>query len=110
MNPRTKSRVKSTRMILLVLRICELIGAVGMLFCVISVKGTDADTGLLIRVPVCMSQLRTRSQTLMTYNISPGLQYCIQSMVHTIFRGLLGGEHHHLLPVTCCSQPWLTLD
>ncbi|CAF9943363.1 MAG: hypothetical protein ALECFALPRED_011141 [Alectoria fallacina] len=51
MGPHTKSRVKWTRITQLVLRTCELIGAVGMLFCVICIKGTDATTGWIIRVP-----------------------------------------------------------
>lgn len=55
MSPRTKSRVKYTRIIQLVLRVCELVGAVGLLFCVICVKGTDATTGWIIRVPVCIT-------------------------------------------------------
>ena len=55
MNPRTKSRVKYTRITQLVLRACELIGAVGLLFCVICVKGTDATTGWIVRVPVCIT-------------------------------------------------------
>ena len=62
MNPRTKSRVNCTRIAQLVLRICELIGAVGMLFCVICIKGTDAVTGWIIRVPVCMTEMRSESQ------------------------------------------------
>ena len=60
MSPRTKSRIKLIRIAQLVLRICELIGAVGMLFCVICIKGTDATTGWIIRVPVCVTQKRQR--------------------------------------------------
>lgn len=59
MSPRTKSRVKSTRITQLVLRNCQLIGAVGMLFCVICIKGTDATTGWIIRVPPGVAILHT---------------------------------------------------
>lgn len=62
MSPRTKSRIKFIRIAQLVLRICELIGAVGMLFGVICIKGTDATTSWIIRVPVCMTQIRAESQ------------------------------------------------
>lgn len=59
MSPLTKLRVKWTRITQLVLRICELIGAVGMLFCVICIKGTDATTGWIIRVPPGVAILHT---------------------------------------------------
>lgn len=62
MSPRTKSRVKYTRITQLVLRVSELIGAVGLLFCVICVKGTDATTGWIIRVPVCITQKATEGR------------------------------------------------
>lgn len=59
MSPRTKSKVKWTRLTQLFLRICELLGAVGMLFCVICIKGTDATTGWIIRVPPSIAILHT---------------------------------------------------
>lgn len=59
MSPHTKPRVKSTRIAQLVLRICELIGAVGMLFCVICIKETDGTTGWIIRVPPGVGILHT---------------------------------------------------
>ena len=52
MSPRTKAKVKWTRHTQLFLRICELLAAIGMLFCVICIKGTDSSTGWIIRVPV----------------------------------------------------------
>ena len=55
MSLRTKPRVKYTRITQLVLRVCEFIGAVGLLFCVISIKDIDATTGWIVRVPVCIS-------------------------------------------------------
>ena len=55
MSVKTKSRVKYSRNVQLVLRICELIGAIGLLFCVICIKGIDATTGWIIRVPVCLT-------------------------------------------------------
>lgn len=62
MSPRTKSRVKYTRITQLVLRVCELVGAVGLLFCVICVKGTDATTGWITRVPVRITQKATEGR------------------------------------------------
>lgn len=52
MSPRTKAKVKWTRIVQLGLRVCALLGALGMLLCVICIKGTDAPTGWLIRIPV----------------------------------------------------------
>lgn len=56
MNPRTKKTVKYTRLLQLFLRICALLGAVGMLVCVICIKGTQDTVGWIIRVPVRTSQ------------------------------------------------------
>lgn len=61
MSPRTKSKVKWTRYTQLFLRICELLAAAGMLFCVICIKGTDASTGWIIRVPVSESKTEAYS-------------------------------------------------
>ena len=59
MSPRTKAKVKWTRFTQLFLRVCEMVGAVGMLFCVICIKGTDAATGWIIRVPPGIAILHT---------------------------------------------------
>jgi len=56
MSPRTKKRVKYTRYLQLFLRICTLLGAVGMLVCVICIKGTQDTVGWIIRIPVSMTQ------------------------------------------------------
>lgn len=55
MSPRTKSKVKYARSIQLFLRICALLGAVGMLVCVICIKGTQDTVGWIIRIPVSMT-------------------------------------------------------
>lgn len=52
MSPRTRKKVKYTRTVQLLLRICQLLGALGLLFCVICIKGTKGSTGWIIRVPV----------------------------------------------------------
>ena len=57
MSPGIKSKVKWTRMAQLILRICALLGALGTLFCVICIKGTDVLSGWVIRVPVWDVQL-----------------------------------------------------
>ncbi|KAL8746328.1 MAG: hypothetical protein Q9190_001647 [Brigantiaea leucoxantha] len=59
MSPRTKKKVKYTRQSQLFLRICELLGAVGLLFCVICIKGTQGSTGWIIRVPAGVAILHT---------------------------------------------------
>lgn len=52
MGPRTKSKVKWTRLVQLFLRICELLGAVGLLFCVVCITKAEGTTGWIIRLPV----------------------------------------------------------
>ncbi|KAL9600062.1 MAG: hypothetical protein Q9219_003432 [cf. Caloplaca sp. 3 TL-2023] len=59
MSPRTRKKVKYTRHAQLCLRICELLGALGLLFCVISIKGTQGSTGWIIRVPPGVAILHT---------------------------------------------------
>lgn len=52
MSPRTKIKVKYTRLVQLFLRICALLGALGMLFCVICIKDTTVPVAWIIRVAV----------------------------------------------------------
>lgn len=52
MSPKTKVRVQWIRWIQLFLRICALLGAMGMLFCVICIKNTPSTVGWIIRVAV----------------------------------------------------------
>ena len=52
MSKSTASKVKWTRLIQLFLRICALLGALGMLVCVICIRETEAITAWIIRVPV----------------------------------------------------------
>ncbi|KAL8940629.1 MAG: hypothetical protein Q9216_002708 [Gyalolechia sp. 2 TL-2023] len=59
MSPHTRKKVKYTRHVQLVLRICELLGALGLLFCVICIKGTQGSTGWIIRVPAGVAILHT---------------------------------------------------
>lgn len=55
MSPRTKSKVQNTRRVQLLLRLCALLGALGMLFCVICIKNTTSTVGWVIRIPVGLS-------------------------------------------------------
>ncbi|KAL6719885.1 hypothetical protein ACLMJK_001806 [Lecanora helva] len=59
MSLRTKSKVKWIRHTQLVLRICELLAATGMLFCVICIKKTDSTTGWIIRIPSGIAIIHT---------------------------------------------------
>lgn len=52
MNPRTRSAVKWTRIVQLVLRILQEIGALGALFLVITLKGMLDSQAWIVRVPV----------------------------------------------------------
>lgn len=52
MSPRTKVRVKRTRLLQLLLRIASLVGALGALFCVICINGTGVSVGWIIGVAV----------------------------------------------------------
>ncbi|KAL8726461.1 MAG: hypothetical protein Q9166_006692 [cf. Caloplaca sp. 2 TL-2023] len=58
MSPRTRKKVRYTRHAQLFLRGCELLDALGLLFCVICIKGTQGTTGWIIRVPVRLIDAR----------------------------------------------------
>jgi hypothetical protein len=57
MSPKTKTTIKWTRWIQLVLRVLQLIGALGMLVCVIAIRGTQPTEGWVIRIPVNQTSL-----------------------------------------------------
>jgi len=59
MNPKTKDKVKNLRRIQLFLRLCALLGALGMLFCVISINKTSSSVGWIIRVMPAVALLHT---------------------------------------------------
>ncbi|KAL8688338.1 MAG: hypothetical protein Q9218_005731 [Villophora microphyllina] len=59
MSPRTRKKVQYTRQVQLFLRICQLLGALGLLFCVICIKGTKDTEGWIIRVPAGVAMLHT---------------------------------------------------
>ncbi|KAL8825879.1 MAG: hypothetical protein Q9170_007619 [Blastenia crenularia] len=59
MSPRTRKKVTYVRHAQLFLRICQLLGALGLLFCVICIKGTQGSTGWIIRVPAGIAILHT---------------------------------------------------
>ena len=54
MSPQTRIHVKIARGTQLFLRACALISAIGLLICVICLKGTDNTLGWIIRVAVCL--------------------------------------------------------
>ncbi len=53
MSPRTRKTVTYTRQFQLVLRCLELLGAVGLMVCVICVRHVDDALGWTLRIPVC---------------------------------------------------------
>ncbi|KAH0543956.1 hypothetical protein GP486_008539, partial [Trichoglossum hirsutum] len=59
MSPRTKTKVKWTRMLLLLLRCWQLLGALALMVCVICIRGTDASTGWLLRIPPGIAIIHT---------------------------------------------------
>ncbi|CAL8575853.1 hypothetical protein XPA_001754 [Xanthoria parietina] len=59
MSLRTKKKVQYTRYGQLSLRVCQLLGALGLLFCVICIKGTQGSTGWIIRFPAGVALLHT---------------------------------------------------
>jgi hypothetical protein len=56
MNPKTKIFVKITRWVQLFLRVCTLLGAVGVLLCGIFIRGTTDTEGYIMRIPVRISR------------------------------------------------------
>jgi hypothetical protein len=59
MNPSIKKRVKLTRIIQLILRCIELLGAIGLLVTMVLVTGIDPVTGWLMRIPVSVGNYST---------------------------------------------------
>ncbi|KAI9868832.1 MAG: hypothetical protein M1813_004683 [Trichoglossum hirsutum] len=59
MSPRTKTKVKWARMTLLLLRCCQLLGALAMMVSVICIRGTDGSTGWLLRIPPGVAIIHT---------------------------------------------------
>ncbi|MCJ1251378.1 hypothetical protein MMC30_008611 [Trapelia coarctata] len=59
LSPTTKTKVKWIRWVQLLLRICALLGACGLLVCVICIKGTESTTGWIIRVAPGIAILHT---------------------------------------------------
>ncbi|KAF2842591.1 hypothetical protein M501DRAFT_924225 [Patellaria atrata CBS 101060] len=51
MSPGIKGRIKWVRWIQLFFRVLQLVGAIGMLICVICIKGVKASEGWIIRIP-----------------------------------------------------------
>lgn len=52
MDPRTKNQIKYVRWVQLSFRVLQLIGAIGMLICVICIQGTQDTEGWVLRIPV----------------------------------------------------------
>ncbi|KAK0658482.1 hypothetical protein DIS24_g4723 [Lasiodiplodia hormozganensis] len=54
MNPRVKVAIKWVRWVQLGFRVLQLIGAIGLLICVICIKGTQDTEGWIIRIPAAV--------------------------------------------------------
>ena len=52
MSPRTKIKIKWFRIALLLLRCCQLLGAVALTVTSICIRGAEGPTGWLLRIPV----------------------------------------------------------
>lgn len=52
MSPKTKMWVQIARWTQLSLRVCSLLGAVGLLLCAIFIRGTQDTEGWIMRIPV----------------------------------------------------------
>ncbi|EEH23038.1 hypothetical protein PABG_05249 [Paracoccidioides brasiliensis Pb03] len=59
MSPKTIDRIKYTRIFQLILRILALVGALGLLFCVICIKDTKGEVSWMIRVAPAVAILHT---------------------------------------------------
>jgi hypothetical protein len=59
MNPNTRAKVKRVRQLQLFLRVCQLLGALGSLFCVIAINKTSGSAGWIIRVAPAVGLLHT---------------------------------------------------
>ena len=57
MSPNTRTQVKWLRWTQIVLRVCALLGALGLLFCVICIKPTNTTLDWIIRVPAGLAIL-----------------------------------------------------
>ncbi|KAF7509418.1 hypothetical protein GJ744_007981 [Endocarpon pusillum] len=59
MNPNTHTRIKYSRRVQLGLRVLALFGSLGLLFCVIAIKGTSGSLGWIIRIAPCVVLVHT---------------------------------------------------
>ncbi len=59
MSPNTYTKVRYSRRVQLGLRILALLGALGLLFCVIAIKGTSGSLGWIIRIAPSVGLLHT---------------------------------------------------
>ncbi|OJD11716.1 hypothetical protein ACJ73_09488 [Blastomyces percursus] len=73
MSPKTKGRVKHTRIFQLALRVCALVGALGVLFCVICINKTAGAVSWMIRVAPGVAILHT---VYATYHLSRSPAAC----------------------------------
>jgi hypothetical protein len=54
MNKRVKTFIKIARWLQLFFRVCNLLGAVGVLLCSIFIRGASDTEGYIMRIPVCL--------------------------------------------------------
>ena len=98
MSPRTKVKVKYARWIQLLFRLLALIGAVGMLFCVICIKETQGTEGWIIRIPVKLSPCTVNEQNLIISSLA--LPFCTPYMQSIILPDLQSVARQLLPPAT----------
>lgn len=79
MSPYTKTKVSWIRWTQLTLRICALLGAIGMLICVICLKSMDDTLAWIVRITVWM-KLSRGEKSLLTIAFQPGI-----SILHTVY-------------------------
>lgn len=60
MSPKTKTIINTVRWIQFLLRVLNLLGAIGALLCGIFIKGAQDTEGYIIRIPVCVARNEAR--------------------------------------------------
>lgn len=61
MNKKTKTFVNVARWMQLALRVCTLLGAVGVLLCGIFIRGAADTEGYIMRIPVCAYEMGVKT-------------------------------------------------
>ena len=110
MNSSIKKKVKWTRLVQLILRCIELLGAIGLLATMTLMTGIDTLTAWLMRIPV--SRKRTISRIILDHRLtlcSPVLAYSIRFTEYIIWVDALQGGHL-LPPRLICYLPPVSMS